>query len=98
MSDKIEAAKRRVEATRGAYVAAVNELDALLKATCPFQPGDLIRSTSGTVAKVTEIRIRYDRIETVAVRQKKDGSFGVREVPMWRGEWKNAVLHEKSQL
>ena len=77
------------------YVAAAKAYHAALCAAYPFRVDDIIRSTGGKLAKVTRVYVQFDRARMVAVEQKKDGTFGMRTVALWRHEWDNPQLHSR---
>jgi hypothetical protein len=55
----------------------------------PFKAGDVIKSSTGQLAQVTQIVIQYGEPRIMAVLQKKDGHFGKRPAALWRAEWDN---------
>jgi hypothetical protein len=82
--------------TYGEWKRATKALNDAKVAAHPFAVGDIIRSSKGTLAKVTAVYIKYDSARISAVLKKADGSWGKREASLYRQEWSNPVLHEKA--
>ncbi len=90
LKDAADAAEVESRKTKAAYVAA-------LRAAHEFQPGDIIKSAKGDFARIVSLAVDWGlKIKPVAVAQKKDGSFGIREVSLWRPEWEAATLHQRA--
>lgn len=95
MTDKIGAIEQRVRLARKELNAATDALFEAQVEAHPFKIGDIIKSTKGGLARIERFVHFFGGITPIAVAQKKDGTFGVKPVPMWRTEWVNATLHER---
>ena len=89
-ANELERLKSEVRAAKINYDRARSQYEAALAATHPLKPGDVIRSTKGNLARVDRIIIKFASPRVIAFMQKKDGTFGQREAPMWRDEWEKA--------
>ena len=95
MSD-IEALRLRRDEAYGTYLRAETALKQALVAAYKWQPGDILKSNKGVLARVEKVSVRRDEVEIYSVLLKKDGTFGKREAPFWRDEWRNATLHSRA--
>ena len=53
----------------------------------PLKVGDVIRSSSGKIARVENVFVKWDSIKVFAVLRNADGNFGKRAASMWAREW-----------
>lgn len=92
----IHVLKSEMDLAAAAYDKAKDAYHTALKAAYHLKVGDIIVSTKGALAKVDTVYVQYGEVCHSAAMQKKDGTFGERLVPIWRDEWKAAVLQEKA--
>ena len=96
MSDEIERLRLTWKRLSEEANAALNAYHDAMCAAHHIQPGDILRSSDGQIARVSGLNIKYDKVHIVAHLQKKDGTIGLREAPLWRREWKHALWKKES--
>lgn len=83
-----------MNASKRAYHNAKLRYEEALIAAEPFKPGDVIRSSKGTLARVVSVDIKWGSPRIFAVLRNKDGNFGKKPASMWGSEWeKPEIVH-----
>lgn len=97
ISERLATAQRRYKDALETLKAAEQAYHAELIAEHPIKVGDILRAEHGEEAKVIGLRVEYGVVKVRAVPRRRDGTWGEREVPMWRTVWGHAkvVAHEE---